>query len=265
MLRGFVLCTARLHLIPTMSTHFQPAALKFLTSLARNNDREWFAARKAIYEKELKTPLLALIEEINHAMVDFAPDHLRPAHKAMMRIYRDTRFAKDKRPYKHQVAAWWARHGMEKVSGGGFYFHVHPKELHISAGVYMPEREQLLAIRRWMAEHHEEYRALLKPLLKPRGKAVPFTLLDPNALTRMPKGFPNDHPADELLRAKNWGVQVALPAELATSPKLAKEIIARFRATTTLVHTLNGAILAGERAVRPQANDDERKPRRPLF
>ncbi|MEO6924126.1 MAG: DUF2461 domain-containing protein [Bryocella sp.] len=247
-----------------MPTHFQPAALKFLTSLARHNDRVWFLPRKAIYERELKLPLLSLIEDINEAMVAFAPDYIRPAHKTMLRIYRDTRFAKDKRPYKRQVSAWWARHGMEKIDSAGFYLHIHPSEVVIFGGVH-PEREHLLAIRRWLAEHPEEYRAQLKSVLKKRGMTPPFAVIDPRALTRMPKGFPADHPAGDLLRAKNWGVRVSLPPTLVTSPNLVKEIVARFRAVAPLVDTLNEAILAGERALRPTANDAERTPRRPLF
>src|SRR5579864_3067939 len=74
----------------TMATHFSPAALKFLRGLARNNDREWFDPRKAIYEREIKEPMLALIGEINDSLIDFAPDHVRDPRKAMFRIYRDT-------------------------------------------------------------------------------------------------------------------------------------------------------------------------------
>jgi len=244
-----------------MATHFTPQAFKFLRSLAKNNDREWFTPRKYIYERELKDPMLALIEEINAGMEAFAPEHVRAPNKTMMRIYRDTRFSSDKRPYKHQVSAWWSRRGMEKTSGGGFYIHIHPKEVLISTGVYMPEREQLLAIRRWMADHHAEYRALLKSLTKTRAGSQPFTGIDAEPLTRMPKGFPADHPADELLRAKNWGVHVSLPAEIALEPTLGKEIIKRFKLATPLVNTLNEAILTGT-----NADSSPTSPfRRPLF
>ena len=159
--------------------------MKFLRGLAKNNDREWFNARKAIYERELKAPMLALIDEINHAMTEFAPDHLRDPKKIMMRIYRDTRFAKDKRPYKKHVSAWWSRRGMEKTSGGGFYLQVSPKEVLVSIGVYMPEREQLRAIREWMSENHDAYRTMLNKMTKQRG--MQMTHIDGNVLTRMPK------------------------------------------------------------------------------
>ena len=88
--------------------------------------------------------------------------HVRPPQKIIMRIYRDIRFSKDKRPYKTHVSAWWVRDGLQKTSGAGFYFSVNPEEVVIAAGVYMPEREQLLAIRRYLADHHAEFRAVMK-------------------------------------------------------------------------------------------------------
>ena len=218
--------------------------MKFLRGVKRHNEREWFNARKHIYESELKTPMLALVEEITAAMADFAPEHMRPANKIMMRIYRDTRFSHDKRPYKTHLAAWWSRRGMEKTSGGGYYMQVGPQGVMVAAGVYMPEREQLLALRRWMAEHHKEYHALVKTARK--SKAAGLTEIEADALTRMPKGFASDHPADELLRAKNWGVRASLPAELALQPMLAREIVRRMRLAAPVVDALNGAVLAGQ-------------------
>lgn len=232
-----------------MPSHFTPAGMTFLRGLARNNDRNWFNARKQIYERELKAPMLALIDEITHSMADYAPEHMRPAQKSMMRIYRDIRFSPDKRPYKTHLSAWWSRRGMEKTSGGGFYMQLGPKDVFLAAGVYMPERDQLLALRRWMAEHHREYSAHLNKLLKPRSKRTPaMDTIQPDALTRMPKGFPTDHPAGELLRSRNWGVRCSLPTSLALEPALAREIIARFRLMAPLVDTLNNAILSAQKS-----------------
>lgn len=224
-----------------MPTHFSPEALKFLRGLIRNNDRDWFEARRDVYERSLKTPLLALVDEINTAMLAFAPDHVRPAPKIAMRIYRDIRFSKDKRPYKRHIAAWWSRRGMEKTSGAGFYLQISPSEVLLAAGVYMPDRDQLLSIRRWMSSNHATYRASVNKLLK--SKATPFTPIDAQPLTRMPKGFASDDPADELLRAKNWGVHASLPPDLALDPSLASEIIRRFKLATPLVDTLNSVML----------------------
>jgi uncharacterized protein (TIGR02453 family) len=189
--------------------------------------------------------MLALIDEINHAMEDFAPEHVRPPHKIMMHIYRDIRFATDKRPYKRHVSAWWARRGMEKTSGGGFYLHIHPDEVMISAGVYMPEREQLLAIRRHLSAHAEEYRALHSKILKAKGMSM--TDIDGALLTRMPKGFAKDDPADELVRARNWGVHATLPPSVAEGPTLLREIVKRFKLAAPLVEMLNAPIVREER------------------
>ena len=220
--------------------YFSEESLKFLRSLKRNNRREWFDPRKPLFESVLKAPLLQVVEGVNAAMMDFSPEHVRPAAKCVMRIYRDTRFSNDKTPYKTRVAAWWSRHGLEKTSGGGFYLHLSAEELVVAAGVYMPEREQLMAIRNFLLDHHPELRGLLrdKKLLRL------FTMDHGEALSRPPKGFPKDHPAMDLLRCRQWGVIATLPAEQALSPRLVKTVIDRFRAATPLVALLNQPLIS---------------------
>ena len=146
----------------TALPYFRPEALTFLRNLAKHNDRAWFQPRKAQFEAELREPMLAIVRKITDAMADFAPNHVRPAEKSLFRIYRDTRFSSDKRPYKTHVAAWWTHMGLEKTSGAGYYFHVSAKEVIIAAGSYMPEKEQLAAIRHWLLDHHAEFSKLLK-------------------------------------------------------------------------------------------------------
>lgn len=234
-----------------MATHFSPEALRFLRGLARNNDRAWFDPRKAIYEREVKQPMLALIDEVNHAFADFAPDHMRPPQKTMMRIYRDTRFDASRglpaKPYKTNAAAWWARTGLEKTTGAGFYFHFSPKETVIAAGAYMPSADQLLAIRRHIEQHHKELRAILADK-KLKGAMSEF---DGRKLTRAPRGFPANSPALDLLVCRQWGVGATLPAEFATEAKLVKEIVRRFRLAAPLVHFLNAGIVGEGAAMQP--------------
>lgn len=230
-----------------MATHFSNEALKFLRGLKRNNDREWFAARKDIYERELKAPMLTLVAEINDAMIDFAPENVRAPQKAIMRIYRDIRFSKDKRPYKIHQGVWWARQGMEKTSGGGFYFDVSGTEVTIAAGTFMPEREQLLAIRRYLVDHHGE----LRRLLTAKKLNAAMQQIDGQRLTRAPKGFAVDDPALDLLLCKQWGVIAKLPAEFALRPTLVKDIVAHFKLAAPVVTLLNAPLIP--------------KPRKPLF
>ena len=222
---------------PELGTNawFTPAALKFLRSLERNNRREWFEPRKPEFERELKRPMLHIIEQITSAMAEFAPAHVRPPQKCMMRIYRDTRFSSDKSPYKRNIAAWWSREGLEKTSGGGYYFHISGKEVVIAAGVYMPEREQLSAIRNYLLDHHEEVRDLLNDR-KLRRQMDSF---DGLPLTRPPKGFPKEHPAMDLILCRQWGLATTLPTEAALDENFVREIVLRFRLATPLVEALN--------------------------
>lgn len=223
----------------SMPTHFTPAGIKFLKGLKAHNDRVWFNDRKAVYEAEVQAPWLLLLDEVNRAFAEFAPEYVKPARKAALRIYRDIRFSADKRPYKTHVAAWWSTTTMVRTSGGGFYAHVSPEEVVIAAGVYMPQPEQLLAVRRHLQEHHAEFRTLLAD--KKRRKLLPE--LDSNPLKRMPKGFAADDPAAELLLCRQWALSARLPGELATSPKLLHEIVTRFRSAAPVVAFLNTPLL----------------------
>src|SRR5580698_6375574 len=207
-------------LIQDSAPHLRKEGMAFLRALVRINKtdpveaREWFNANKAVYEAELKAPMLAVIRQVTDAMLDFAPEHVRPAEKSLFRIYRDTRFSNDKRPYKDHITAWWTHTGLEKTSGAGFYFHISATEVTIAAGAYMPEKEQLDAIRHWLLENHAEFRKLLdRPAVR---KA--FREFEGNALTRPPKGFPAEldgkpHPAMDLVRCRQWGLGATLRAE----------------------------------------------------
>jgi uncharacterized protein (TIGR02453 family) len=228
-----------------MGIPFTAETLTFLRGLARHNDREWFEARREIYERAVKAPMLSLIEEINAALIEFAPDHVRPAAKTMLRIYRDTRFSNNKLPYKTHVSAWFGRKATVHTKGAGFYLQVSPKEIVLAGGVYMPPPEHLLAVRRWMAENHEAYRKLLKAATRARKDGQAFEVEDTRSLTRIPKGFAPDHPADELLRARRWGVAASLGPEYALENGFAKIAIQRFRVLAPLVLALDEATGAG--------------------
>ena len=220
--------------------HFRPEALKFLRGLEKNNDREWFNARKSVYEGELKEPMLAIIRKVTDAMLEFAPNHVRPAEKSLFRIYRDTRFSNNKLPYKTHVAAWWSHMGMEKTSGAGYYFQVSPKGVVIAAGSYMPEKEQLAAIRHWVLENHVAFRKVLN---KPAVRKT-FKEFEGEALTRPPKGFPPEHPAMDLIKCKQWGLSTTLPAAGALETNFAQTLIKHFKLLAPLVDALNTPIAA---------------------
>ena len=224
-----------------MAVHFSDEALKFLRGLERHNDREWFNARKTMYETELKAPLLALIEEINAKLLGFAPEHVRPPQKAAMRIYRDVRFSPNKAPYKTNVSAWWSRSGIDKTSGAGFYMSFSPAGVVVAAGAYDPDKAQLLAIRNYLVEHSGELRGTLRT----RKMKAFFPAFEGKPLTRPPKGFAEAPPdVMEWVMCRQWTVSATLPVEAALGPGLVKEVTERFRAVAPMVASLNTPLIS---------------------
>src|ERR1039458_2927431 len=228
---------------PVAAAHLRPEGLAFLRALARHNDREWFTPRKAVFEAELKEPMLAIIRKVTDAMATFAPSFVRPAEKCLFRIYRDTRFSADKKPYKTHVAAWWSHQGLEKTSGAGYYFHIDAKEVVIAAGAYMPEKDEMAAIRDWLLDNHLEFRKLLQ---KPAVRKT-FSEFEGNALTRPPKGFPKEHPALDLIQCRQWGLHATLPADTALDPKLAATLIRHFKLAAPVVDALKTPLAVADR------------------
>jgi uncharacterized protein (TIGR02453 family) len=217
---------------------FPPEGIEFFRKLMRNNRREWFQPRKETFETQLRQPMLELVQSLNSELKRFAPEYVTEPEKAVYRIYRDTRFSKDKTPYKDHIAASFSRRGGTSHGTGGYYCAVSHKEVAVGGGVYMPEPETLSAIRHHIAQHHEELRKILG------AKAVRTLLgdLQGEQLTRVPKGFSPEHPAADLLRFKRFILYVELPPELATSRDLQAEIVKRFKALTPFLKFLTAAV-----------------------
>jgi uncharacterized protein (TIGR02453 family) len=217
---------------------FPPEALQFFRGLARNNKREWFLPRKPLFEEKVKEPMRQLVDALNIALHDFAPEYETDPDKAIFRIYRDVRFSKDKKPYKEHIAATFHRRGAMGHGQGGYYVAISHKEVAVGGGIYAPEPAQLLAIRQRIATRHEEFRRILaaRPVRKLVGG------LEGQQLSRVPRGFAADHPAADLLRFKYYILYKELPPSLATSPKLYKEIVDRFRVMVPFLRFLTESL-----------------------
>ena len=215
---------------------FPPEALTFLKALKKHNDRDWFNGHKETFEIKVKAPMFELVEAINQALLDFAPEHVTDPKKAVYRIYRDTRFSSDKTPYKTHLAAIFPRRGLEKHSSAGYYLQVSPEGVGIAAGAYMPGPEELYAIRTWLTENHRKFALASKKAEKVFGS------LQGTSLVRSPKGFDPSDPAVELVRRKQWFFWTEPDRTLATSPKLLPEIVRHFRAATPVMQLLNAPL-----------------------
>ncbi|HJT87557.1 MAG TPA: DUF2461 domain-containing protein [Bryobacteraceae bacterium] len=222
---------------------FPAEGLQFFRGLARNNRREWFQPRKAIFEQQVKEPMRTLVSAVNTALMGFAPAYVTDPDKAIYRIYRDTRFSHDKTPYKQHIAASFHRRGTTLHGEAGYYFAVSHKEVAIGGGVYMPEPAVLLGIRNQLAARHAEFRKILAA----RAVRQLFGEMQGEQLSRVPKGFAADHPAADLLRFKQFLLYIELEPDLATSPALYGEIVQRFRAMKPFMDFLTAPAAARRR------------------
>jgi uncharacterized protein (TIGR02453 family) len=222
---------------------FRPEAIQFLADLAANNDRAWFQPRKTDYERLLKEPLEALVSTLADRFAARGLPLRADPKRSIFRIYRDTRFAKDKSPYKTNVGASfpWLEDGREGEAldphshGNGGYFHFQPGEMFVGGGMYMPDRERLAEWRRKVVEEPEEvHRAIEDP-----GFTAVFDHVNAHdPLKRVPAGFPADHPDADLLKMRDVVFGRRLSDEEALSPGLADVIADAYAAALPVFRLL---------------------------
>ena len=174
---------------------FNPAALRFLRGLAKNNNKEWFEAHRDEYENEVREPMRDLIGEMNERFKTFAPEIGGDPKRSMFRINRDIRFSKDKSPYKTHVSASFP--SLDGHAEAGAYFHLSPGEIYAGGGMWHPDRARLAAWRT-IVDRGVGLEALDDPAF-----VATFGSVGGDALSRVPQGFPKDHPRADLLKLKD--------------------------------------------------------------
>ncbi len=215
------------------------AGVAFLAKLKENNTKDWFQANRKIYEKELRAPMVELVEAVGHELEGFAPEYAPPnPSKALSRINRDIRFSANKAPYNTQMSAVLSCRGAKKSDAAGFFFGISPEGVDLVGGVYMPGPPQLRAIRERWAEDGDAFLSIAGE----DGLTRLMGSLQAEQLKRVPRGYAPDHPAADLLRNKQAYFRSSLPPELASTPDLLPALIERFRAMTPFVRYLDEAI-----------------------
>jgi uncharacterized protein (TIGR02453 family) len=222
----------------SMAPRFTSDTLKFLRALKRNNDREWFRSRKDEYERHVRTPMLAVIEQLAKDFRRFAPELMASPKASLYRIYRDTRFSEDKSPLKTNAAAVFPWKGLARHEGAGLYFEIAPGWVWIGGGMYAPQPPHLVQVREHIVQTWPEIRKIT------RSKAFVTRVgtLHGDRLTRVPRGFPADHPAVEFLKHRQFLASHEFPPELATSTDFYPTLLATFTAIAPLVRFLNAPL-----------------------
>lgn len=214
-----------------------PEILVFLSSLEKNNNREWFEKHKKQYlsaKKSFDDFVLQLIQLAKS--IDPEIGYLEPKN-CTFRIYRDVRFSKEKSPYKTNFGAYISKGG-KNSEWAGYYFHVEPSESFIAGGKYMPQGPALKAIREAISYEPEVFRAILsKPAFKNHFKGIMG-----ETLRTAPKGYPKDHPDIDLLKYKGYAVYQPISPEILKSTALLDEIGSAWSELKTLNDFLNRAM-----------------------
>ncbi len=166
--------------------------LEFLEQLAANNNRPWFLANKARYEAEVREPALAFIRAFGPRLKRISPFFVaddRRVGGSLMRVYRDTRFARDAAPYKTNVGIQFRHEQGRDIHAPGYYVHIAPGECFLALGLWRPEPDALGLIRQAIVESPEKWRRA-----RDDRKFRARWTLDGGSLKRPPRGFPADHP-----------------------------------------------------------------------
>lgn len=212
-----------------MFSGFSPGTLTFFRQLQRNNNRDWFNANKETYLRDVLDPALELVEAMQPVLEKYSPCFQAVPKRSggsVMRIYRDTRFSKDKTPYKTNLGIQFRHQAGKDVHAPGYYFHLAPDEIFFGVGIWKPANPVLHQIRDAIVEDPQRWLRLWKPKsFRETFRPVGDTLLRP------PRGFDPDHPLIEDLKRKDHLVLTDLHSEQVLEAGLVKQLAGFIRTT----------------------------------
>lgn len=219
---------------------FTTETFAFLAALAANNKREWFAEHRQDYEAAVRTPALAFIDAMAGELAMISPHFPALAKKvggSLMRIHRDTRFAKDKRPYKTNIGIH-IRHEVGKdVHAPGYYIHIEPDGCFIGVGIWRPDADSLVKIRDAIVANGKDWLAVRDD----KSFRKRFTLSG-EVLVRPPRGYAKDHPLIEDLKRKDFIAVMHLDDKHITSKRFQSNVIEHFNQGTPYMRFLCKAL-----------------------
>jgi len=209
--------------------YFTSESFAFLRELSDHNNRDWFTANKKRYESEVRDPALRFISDFAPRLHRIAPRLVadpRPVGGSMFRIYRDTRFSRDKSPYKTHIGIhFFHEKAKAAASVPGFYLHISAEENFAAAGIWHPDPQSLAKIRSAIADAPPDWKAIKRSKLPIEG----------GALKRPPRGFSADHPMIEDLKRTDFVTSVKLTEKEITGKNFIADFAADCRKMAPLV------------------------------
>lgn len=210
----------------------------FLTDLARNNNREWFNANKKRYTESVLEPMRGYINAMGQPLFEISEHFLaddRTNGGSMFRIYRDTRFSKDKRPYKENVGCQFRHVAGKSAHAPGFYVHLQPGSVFMGGGIWMPPNPVLDKIRRRIVDKPKEWAEVIRIREK-------FSGAEGDSLKRPPAGYDADHPYIDDIKRKSFFVMREVDQAATQKPGFIDESYQAFRDAAPLMKFITAAL-----------------------
>ena len=201
--------------------YFTPKLFGFLRDLSENNDREWFKANQDAYELYVREPALEFITDFSDPLKKISPHFVsdsRTVGGSLFRIQRDTRFSKDKTPYKLNTGMQFRHRAGKDAHAPGFYVHIQPGECFVGVGLWRPESKVAYSIR----EHIDENQAAWKRASRGKRFVDVFTI-GGDSLVRPPRGYDAEHPLIEDLKRKDFIASTKVTQKAITSNHFMEE------------------------------------------
>ena len=215
---------------------FGPDTLRFLSELEANNNREWFAENKARYENDVLDVALHFIQAMHAPLGEFAPHFVALPTRvggSLMRVYRDTRFSKNKLPYKTNIGIQFRHEDAKDVHAPGYYVHIEADDVFLGAGMWRPASEPIRQIRERISARPQEW----KRAIGGAGFRRHYKL-EGESLTRPPRGFDKEHECIDDLKRKSFIAVKPLDPGVVGNARFLKRVETSFRAADPLMRFL---------------------------
>jgi len=219
---------------------FELATINFLRELEANNNREWFKANKTRYEEQVLDVALRFIQSMQDPLAEIAPHFVALPTRvggSLMRVYRDTRFAKDKTPYKTNIGIQFRHEDARDVHAPGYYVHIEAGSVFLAAGMWRPDADPLRAIRNRIVARPAEWRRTIGDKAFKR-----HFKLGGESLTRPPRGFDKEHECIEDIKRKSFIAVKDMDGDACLNPRFQQQVETAFKSATPYMQFLCKAV-----------------------
>ncbi len=218
-----------------------PRIFRFINDLKKNNNRAWFQANKQRFEEEVRNPLLRFIADFAGPLTKISPHFLAlPTAQggSLFRLHRDTRFSKDKKPYKENLGIHFRHEAGKSAHAPGFYLHLEPGNCFAGAGIWHPDNEVLHQIRQAIVADTTRW----KKITTAKAMTRTFNGIEGDSLKRPPAGYSADHPFIEDLKRKDFFVLQPFTQKEVCDADFPKKLAACYKTAGPFVEFLTTAV-----------------------